>query len=778
MPPLSRRALSLVTLGALTLSLAGPVRAVGQEPSDADASAPLPSALDLFPRSANPDDPLGLPDDLPPPRAPAPEAPPATRPPESQVGAVLAGIPGTGERRHTLTLTITPARLTAVETVELENRSRFTAEVATHLQAPAEARVVGFARCAADAADAADAAGDECVDGHPRARETYVRARDEHGAREGRSDDDAVDPPRALEGGRARRSPRPAADAALAPAELARHHERWLARAAVPPDGRAVLVIRWELPTTMHAGVVRATLPARGSDGRAATLRLDWDAPALIGLALNGRPEDARGQRQIEPWDGLQIVAHLPSGSPTVVEQRSFPCGAGERCLEVVGYAGPATREPLGGTRVWLLLDASPSMQGPARGLLRDALRALLAQFNPTSEVRVAAFGARPGDVTRGAPAELDVAALVASSQHDLGPASRWYAPLLERPRDELRAATIVVVGDGGASQDPAGAAMVRRLERLGATLHAVVLGAGVDGEARGVGPELAEATAQTGGRVAWVRAEGASAERSARADEAIARLAAPRVRRLGWIASESEHRELGPLLAGELVHAEIRGRSVRASVGGRVVERSAEYDELASSTEAWAVVQASPARRGRTTPERADMPSRAAPAEHAEICRAPNPDSPDGVVPALALRCAEPDAPRARPRDDGIVAETLLAHLRTRLVPPARRCLRRDRAGRADYSVSATYTLQLEDSEIRGFAVEGDIAAPLRACLEDTVQRLDLPRFTRRYVVRYPIHTERSEDAPAVVLDDRAESMLDDTLRAARVERVESPPR
>lgn len=714
-PTTRPRSLRVALLGIALIACAGVGTAAQAQPS---------SALELFPRTADPDDPLGIPEELPPPPAPRDTA---GGPPAVQTGAVVTAIPGLREREHRLALTLGPASIVASESLLLENHSRWDAELMSSLRAPSHARVLGVERC--------PVVGDEvepaCVSASPREAGIYAAA--------------LALPPETYASPAARGGARPGAGAErpapARPLELALHHGRWRVRAALGAGERARIVVRWEAPVTMHAGVVRATLAPRGSDPRAASLDLHWESPRLIGLAINERAENARGARELEPWDAIRVLAHLPRESAPEVRTTRGPCAdaADQTCVEVRAWSGPRATPPLG-DEIHVLIDASPSMRGPARGLVRDTLTTLIAQLPDEADVRVHAFGASAETLARGTPGELDLDAIIAASQRPRGSSSRWHAPLVSRRARELRRAEIFVIGDGGASRDEALRRVVATLRRARARVSAVVLG----GDA--LAPGLAEVVSATHGRAARVVDDGPRSTRAERIDEALAPLFADRVRALGWVEVDGTRHELGPLLAGELQRVMFRGSQVR-------IDRRLRPEPLEGSSTSWAWV----------------------PGEVDARCGAPV--SAAVHVPAGSAACAVALAPAVARRDDGIVAETLLGHLRTRLIPPARQCLRRDRAGRANYAVRATYTLELEDSEVRAFRVEGEIDDTLRTCLEETVHRLDLPRFNRRYAVRYPIHTERVEEEPRVILDEESESMLAGALRAQGVTPVERAP-
>jgi hypothetical protein len=91
-----------------------------------------------------------------------------------------------------------------------------------------------------------------------------------------------------------------------------------------------------------------------------------------------------------------------------------------------------------------------------------------------------------------------------------------------------------------------------------------------------------------------------------------------------------------------------------------------------------------------------------------------------------------------------GMPGSPLLSMLRQRIVPIARGCFRRDRAGRPDYQVRAVFAFELADREVVSASVQGKITEPLRVCLLSAIDSLAVPRFTGRVVVRYPLVTER----------------------------------
>jgi hypothetical protein len=92
-----------------------------------------------------------------------------------------------------------------------------------------------------------------------------------------------------------------------------------------------------------------------------------------------------------------------------------------------------------------------------------------------------------------------------------------------------------------------------------------------------------------------------------------------------------------------------------------------------------------------------------------------------------------------------------LLQMLRRRIIPVARGCFRRDRAGRAAYAVRAVFEFELAEREVVAAQVKGRIPEPLRSCLLGAVDTLDVSYFTGTVIVRYPLRTQR-EPLPAQI--------------------------
>ncbi|MCA9614410.1 MAG: hypothetical protein KC586_16760, partial [Myxococcales bacterium] len=128
---------------------------------------------------------------------------------------------------------------------------------------------------------------------------------------------------------------------------------------------------------------------------------------------------------------------------------------------------------------------------------------------------------------------------------------------------------------------------------------------------------------------------------------------------------------------------------------------------------------------------------------------------------------CALPTAPPPTPDDlgRGIPAETVLSMLRRRVVPVARGCFRRDRAGRENYATRAVFELRLADREVTSADVIGEIDDALRECLLTSVDGLDVPAYAGTIVVRYPLYTQASGPALTIELHPDVAQVVDRVL-------------
>jgi hypothetical protein len=102
---------------------------------------------------------------------------------------------------------------------------------------------------------------------------------------------------------------------------------------------------------------------------------------------------------------------------------------------------------------------------------------------------------------------------------------------------------------------------------------------------------------------------------------------------------------------------------------------------------------------------------------------------------------------------------------LHQRILPVARGCFRRDRAGRAEYELRAIFELELWNQEVSEAKVTGDVPEPLRACLIEAADHLEIPYFTGVVRARYPLRTQAEPLPEEIELSEGVASDLDRLL-------------
>lgn len=735
-------------------------------PSAVSAQAPERPAFDWLVRT-DPfsDDPIGIDahtdlyrvpitEPAEPPPDPEVVASRGPRPPsvEPAAGSVLTAIPGVRETDHRVRVRLADGLAQGEAELRFRNGARHRAEVRYRLAVPDGASVEALEVCVAD----------KCRRGVPHADggplgpyDDAVRARppEGHGAPLPVADAHPVDGPdgRAL---------------ILRAAPLAAE------------DGELTLRVRWVAPAPVRGGVVRLRLPARGRDPRAAPAELRVEGDGLLALSVGGRV--AAGHAfQLEAWEGAEVTAHARTGGAPEVSALHFPCGEG-RCARLRVAAGPRPGRPVD---LVVLVDASPSMEGPARGRVSAAVASLLASAPAGSRVRAAAFGARSEPILA-EPRPVDAAPLAPfarAAMRRLGAATRFEAawelvgPWLRDDRGAGLPPQVVVVGDGGLQQSDAATAAFEAARRAGVEVSVLNVAD------RATWDVLRDGAEHTGGVVVEA---GEAADRAARGrgsealEEAVARIFAPVVAREVWASAGRGRVRLGPLRAGEervwlgalerprarawiaAGGTRARSRDADEALGRALAPRAAKQAGLDGVPGAWVAVD--PADLGGDPPHlRCDAlgPPRLA----SGVSSDPSP-----VAPAEARSCQPPAPDDADAGDDrtGVPASTVLSMLRQRVVPAARQCFRRDRAGRARYSVHATFELRLADREVVEAGVSGEIAPELRRCLEDAVHDLDVPRFEGTVRVRYPVYTQAEPRPPTIQLEPEVAHRVDSVLR------------
>ena len=657
---------------------------------------------------------------------------------EPASGAVLTAIPGVRETDHQVSVALADGLARVRTQLRFVNGARYPAEVWYRLAVPEGAGLSRLRVCIGS---------DRCRDGAFAPDDAALTAYDDAVRARGPASADAALP--------------------IAQAELVRD-ERGLAialRAAPIAKDRGELSVEigWVAPAPLRGGVARLVLPARGQDPRAAPSRVTVTSADLLSPGVAGGGD-------VEPWIDTTITAHAPTDAPVVASATRFACesDASARtradCSRLRVAAGPRRADPVD---LVVLVDASPSMEGPARGRVGATIATLLASAPRGSRVRAIAFGARAEAVIE-EPIAIEDAPLVpfaraamrdlgASTQ--LGPALEMALGLFDRDRDRRLDPLVVLVGDGRAT----GLDVLRR--RVSPTQHALAV---IDVADRPVMPELAELARASGGVAVEAGAEADLAMRgrdAAPLEEALAKVFAQVVSRNVVARVNGRRVSLGPLRAGEEVVYAARGRRASIAAAGRAARAASAEPELAlagSLDDGRQRLIAVAAEDLAATPPR-------------ERCMPRGPGSrPSGVssdLSPIALAgvrsCAmPPPATASREEGRGVPANTVLNMLRQRVVPVARRCFRRDRAGRAEYSVRATFEFRLGDREVLDADVRGSIDSELRQCLLEAVHDLDVPRFEGAVVVRYPLYTEPELRPPVIELEPEVAQQVDRILR------------
>jgi hypothetical protein len=368
--------------------------------------------------------------------------------------------------------------------------------------------------------------------------------------------------------------------------------------------------------------------------------------------------------------------------------------------------------------------------------------------------VRAWAFAARAESLvdapTR--PTEIPFAALAGATSHELGSSTRLDVAL--RAVGDARGTHVIVVGDGGLTEGPHLDAAIAEAARRGQRLSVLSL------VERPVHPRLVSAVERLGGRVLVVPSALFEGSAAASLDGHVATLFAPTV---GDVQIGRE--ALGELRAGTAVsHVAAGSRNARVRVGRlEVPVRETSDVGLRAAFAALGRARAGEPTRLAFAPEleedvACDALTRAVSAPSTRV---------DPWMSTDTRSCALPSAPPPTPSTlgRGIPAETVLSMLRRRVVPVARGCFRRDRAGREDYSTRAVFELRLTDREVAGADVVGEIDDELRECLLHAVDGLEVPAYDGTIVVRYPLYTRAHGPSLTIELHPDVASVVDRVL-------------
>ncbi|HEY2736685.1 MAG TPA: VWA domain-containing protein [Polyangiales bacterium] len=717
-------------------------------------SARAQSAEDILPLTNDPNDPIGVDHEAAsldraavsgtaskPTRtnvdAFGPEPPPFS----ARAGEVLTAVPSLHEKAHRVSVELSAGLANVDVELEFENGGDKPAELSYRLPVPDDAALGALEVCGA------------------------------HGCRPGIVQDDAT----RLDAYDDALQARPSKSSAALPIADARklHDERGdalvLRAAPVSKSERLRLHIQYISNAIVHGGMVRFTLPAAGMDPRLVPIELSVRAPSFVDVRVDDLPIDSTSPR--DAFSPIEISARAALSGENSAWR--VPC-ANAACVRAY-FSAAAIEKPVPVDLV-LAIDASPSTEGSARSRFIAAVAAILARAPPGSRVRALRFASRatPLVLERKDARDLSLRAFAPIAfEAELGAATRFEAAWssIEHWGFAKRGRRLVVIlGDGGLTTGPA-----RPFE---AARRAGVEVAVVNVADRPSAAALVQGAQSTGGAVIDAGAEADAVVRRAppeRLEERVAALFQPNLGRVR--PPHGLRSNLGlELRAGDsvLVEGRVAGESA-VSLGSRTFTPSAAPRALASAlaahadpsrkTRAVAVDRADidlPAHGKKDRPEGQDHPpvrgidcDRRGPAQR--VSGLSSDAAPVALAEERALCIARPAAkpkPNDRDADEvgaGMPSSPLLSMLRQRILPVARGCFRRDRAGRADYQVRAVFEFELADREVLSAHVEGKIADALRACLLDSIDSLAVPRFSGKVVVRYPLVTER-ETLPAQI--------------------------
>lgn len=133
--------------------------------------------------------------------------------------------------------------------------------------------------------------------------------------------------------------------------------------------------------------------------------------------------------------------------------------------------------------------------------------------------------------------------------------------------------------------------------------------------------------------------------------------------------------------------------------------------------------------------------------------------------------RCSKKESPppaigrKTSQQGIGMPSSPLLTMLRQRIIPVARGCFRRDRAGRLDYQKRAMFVFRLADREVVAADVKGKISKRLHSCLLSAMDTLDVPYFSGNVIVRYPLITEAEALPHEIELTPEVACQVDSVL-------------
>ncbi len=541
--------------------------------------------------------------------------------------------------------------------------------------------------------------------------------------------------------------------------------------------------VRYVADAPVHGGVARLRLPARGMDPRVAELELSLRASDLAEVRAGSQVLRVGSPGfKSDPWQAVEVRAQVGTAATRSVWH--FPCG-GRTCARAYATAPPRMAAAVD---LVLAIDASPSTEGSARSRLVPTIAAILARAPQGSRVRALRFASRAEALVaeRKDPSQLSLSAFApVAFEAELGSATRFEAAweMVRGWGVERGKTLIVLVGDGGITRGKARPFEAAR--RAGVEVSVVNVAD------RTCQAPLAQTAHSAGGTVIDAGAEADDAVRGGspdRLEERLAALFAPVIVERPSVSSTSTAK-LPPLRAGESVSLEGPARGAWTLRAGSSVRATAAPERLALALGLRAAKRAPSDHAPEVAADyllavdprdlvvRSDRPS----VQRGGSCDRRGPAlrqsglSSDAKPVALAAErvCAVALKRKPAPTQpaegstvgEGMPSSPLLGMLRQRVIPVARGCFRRDRAGRADYQVRAVFAFELAEREVVSAEVTGQISETLRSCLLEAVDQLAVPRFSGRVVVRYPLATERETLPSQIELTPRTAERLDAVL-------------
>jgi len=530
-----------------------------------------------------------------------------------------------------------------------------------------------------------------------------------------------------------------------------------------------------------HNGKARLQLPARGMDPRAAPTAFEFSDSLRDNLVSNT-------PLKRDAWIPTEIVARTPE-IKRQFEAWRFSCNK-KICGRARVAAATETLQPVDLT---LFIDASPSMVGPARGRVATAVSILLANAPQGTRARALVFAARSKAIVK---EFVDVNEIPLTSiadaivESELGAATRFEnawkdaKSWIKTKRRSRHRSLAVIVGDGGLTTGKGYTRPFIEAKRTGVEVSVLNLAE------RDVVPALREGVERTDGIIINAAAESERASRgygTAALEDRIAALFAKVAEKRVRIRLGRNTIDLGSLRSGEQLVWEgvVETKRFRLLAGRRAIRIEKAPDRVAHGLEvrlARALGEKSP----RETLAAVD-PEDFKPGQTLRPVRVAKKDRCDPRGPAwrksgissdeAPVALAEPrgcekrpsqKAKRIRPAKPGkgMPSEPLLFMLRSRIIPVARACFRRDRAGRPNYSKRAVFRFQLSEREVTFSDIEGAVSQKLRECLLSTVDTLDVPYFSGNVIVRYPLITESEPLPHEIELTAETAKQVDALLR------------